>query len=113
MAFQTTIQAIGKSKQAPRIRPYLVFCREFAATGIIVTALCIGLIAKWGMGIFATLFFFKAAVIAITIYFIDSVKRREYYYYHNLGISKRRLWGTVTTADMLLFLILTPIATLL
>jgi hypothetical protein len=97
---------------ALKIRLYITFCRSFAATSIIVTALCLFWLILWGMDALPPIIFFKIALIALTVYFIDIAKSKEYYYYSNLGISKKRLWRTAIIADMLLFIALTVILAL-
>jgi hypothetical protein len=44
--------------------------------------------------------------LAITAYFINSYKKKEFFYFRNLGISRTLLWSFTLTLDMLLYITL-------
>jgi hypothetical protein len=59
---------------------------------------------KYGFNIFGVLFWFKIVTRALTYYFINSYKSKEYYYYLNLGVSTALLWVATLTFDFEIFL---------
>ena len=69
-----------------------------------------GLFSEYGMSIFATLFWLKAATIGLTVFFISSYKNKEFYYYQNLGVSKLLLGVSTSLFDFLLWLTISIIA---
>jgi hypothetical protein len=89
-----------------KIRLIGTFYRSFVLVSMAITACCLVLFREYGFGIFAALFWLKTATLAITYYFINSYKKKEYYYYQNLGISKGLLWSVILTFDFVLFIFL-------
>ena len=81
-----------------------IFYRSFILLSLIITAICLRVFWLYHFKIFFTIFWFKIVTLAITYYFIDVYKRKEYYYYHNLGISKRKLWTITLGFDFALFI---------
>ncbi|MEP6749020.1 MAG: hypothetical protein ABJB86_14910 [Bacteroidota bacterium] len=94
MKFLKTIRIIG------------TFYKSFLLASVLVTACCLGLFWQYGFSIFAVIFWLKAATLAVTFYFINKYKSKEYYYYQNLGLSKALLWGTIIAFDFSLFILL-------
>lgn len=81
------------------------FARPFIPAMLVVTAAALWLTAQFGTSILALMFWFKAATSAMIFYVVDQLKKKEYFYYRNLGLSRRRLWWSVTVVDFLLFLL--------
>lgn len=88
------------------------FARSFSPALLLVTVSCLWLGTRFGTGIFAPLFYFKAASSAMVFCVADKLKAKEYCYYHNLGLDRRALWVPVLAADMLSFTILLLVFTL-
>lgn len=88
------------------VRLIWTFYRSFLLSCIIITVCCLSLFWKYGLSIFTSLFWFKAATLALTYYFINSYKSKEYYYYLNLGVSRHLLWIAALGFDFALFLFL-------
>lgn len=82
------------------------FYRSFILVSTLITTCCLYLFWENGLGIFAALFWVKMVTLAITFYFINAYKKKEYYYYQNLGISKVLLWTTTLIFDVALFIFL-------
>jgi len=49
------------------------------------------------------LFGIKIATTGFMFYFIYNYKRNEFYYYRNLGVSKKLLWISTLSFDVVLF----------
>jgi hypothetical protein len=60
---------------------------------------------EYGFPIFSTLFWGKLVTLFIIYHFIRTYKNNEFYYYQNLGLSKKVLWATTLTFDMILYLL--------
>ncbi|MDR3711489.1 MAG: hypothetical protein P4L51_01635 [Puia sp.] len=71
---------------------------------LLVTLACAFLFGEYGNRIFAVLFWFKIATLALVWYFTEQYKKEEFYYYLNLGVSKTFLWTTTLGFDLSLFL---------
>ena|ERR1700710_1779744 len=82
------------------------FYKSFILPSTTITICCLYLFNKYGFSIFSTLFWFKIATLALTFYYINAYKNKEYYYYQNLGISKILLWTTTFIFDFSLFIFL-------
>ena len=73
----------SKMRLLKTIRLIFTFYRSFLLVSLLITAYCLGLFWQYGFGIFVTLFWLKIATLAITFYFINSYKSKEFYYYQN------------------------------
>ena len=82
------------------------FYRSFMLLSFLITTACLALFWEYGFGIFSALFWFKISTLALTFYFINNYKNKEYYYYQNLGVSKTLLWSTTLSFDFALFVFL-------
>jgi hypothetical protein len=82
------------------------FYRNFILLSLIITASCLRAFWLFQFKVFFTIFWFKIITLAITYYFVDVYKRKEYYYYQNLGISKTKLWTVTLGVDFALFVLL-------
>jgi hypothetical protein len=87
------------------IKLIATFYKSFVIASLLITACCLGLFRKYGFGIFEALFWLKIVTLAITFYFINKYKRKEFYYFQNLGISKVLLWCTTLIFDFSLFIL--------
>lgn len=81
-----------------------IFYRSFILISLIITASCLRAFWLFQFKVFFTIFWFKIITLAITYYFVDVYKRKEYYYYQNLGISKTKLWTVTLGVDFALFI---------
>ena len=88
------------------IRLIWTFYKSFLFVSLLITTCCLCLFAKFGFKIFIGLFWLKIATMALTWFFINSYKSKEYYYFQNLGISKALLWTTTFIFDFTLFIFL-------
>ena len=89
-----------------RINIIWIFYRSFFLLSLIITASCLRAFWLFQFKVFFTFFWFKIITLAITYYFVDVYKRKEYYYYQNLGISKTKLWTVTLGVDFALFVLL-------
>lgn len=88
------------------IRLIWTFYKSFLFVSLLITTCCIYFFDKFGFKVFIGLFWFKIATMALTYYFINSYKSKEYYYFQNLGISKALLWTATLLFDFALFIFL-------
>jgi hypothetical protein len=88
------------------IRLIRTFYSNFFLVSVLITSCCLVLFWEYGISIFAALFWLKITTLAITFWFINSYRSKEYYYYQNLGISKVLLWTTTLIFDFALFIFL-------
>ncbi len=82
------------------------FYKSFAFACFAITISCMYFPFNYGIGTFSALFWFKFATLGIIFYLNNSFKRNEFYYYRNLGVSKKLLWSTTLSFDMILYLTL-------
>src|SRR5688572_19183482 len=92
------------------IRLYTTFYKSFLVFSMLINIVAVVLFSEHGINIFAFLFWLKIASIAVTYYFINSYKNKEYYYYYNAGISKFSLWFVSNKVDIGIFILLIIIA---
>ena len=88
------------------IRLIWTFYKNFLLASLVITACCLKLFWEYGFSIFAGLFWLKAATLALTYYFINQNRKKEYYYFQNLGVSKGLLWTTTLSFDFVLYIFL-------
>jgi len=93
------------------IRLIFGFYRSYAFASLIITLVCIYFVAALGIKYFALLFWFKIITLGMMFYLVNSYKRSDFYFYKNLGLTKKTLWISTLSFDMVLYftgLILTP-----
>jgi len=95
------------------IRLIYTFYRSFFIASILVTLACIAIINEHGLKALGSLLWIKIFTLGLIFLFIRNYKRKEFFYYQNLGISKKRLWISVFTVDILLFFCLSILTVLL
>lgn len=88
------------------IRLIWTFYKGFLFSSLLITACCLYYFRIYGFAVFAEVFWLKIVSLALTSYFINDYKDREFYYYQNAGISKLLLWFSVIFFDMAVFIIL-------
>ncbi|TKG97041.1 hypothetical protein EYV94_01035 [Puteibacter caeruleilacunae] len=91
------------------IRLILTFYKSFAFASLMITLSCVTIIYAWGLDAFAAVFWFKIATLAVNFYYINSFKKDVYFYYKNLGVTKKRLWISTLSFDLILFVLLMTI----
>jgi len=87
-----------------KIRSVIDFYMSFAFSSIAITFACLYIVVIWGIGTFFLLFWFKIITLAMIWYLTNMYKNHEFYYYKNLGLSKRLLWTSTLSIDMILYL---------
>ena len=85
------------------------FYKTYAFASLLITASCLSILYRWGMGTFFALFLFKLITLALFYYFICEFKKNDFFYYKNLGLAKLQLWVFTITFDMFLYLTLVSI----
>lgn len=90
-------------------RLILTFYKSFAFVSLMITLSCLSIIYTWGIETFTALFWFKAITLGLIFYYIHSFKKDNFYYYKNLGLTKKLLWISSLTFDLIIFLILITI----
>ena len=88
------------------IRLIWTFYKGFLFASLILTAVCLYYFWLYGFTVFFEVFWLKTVSLAVTGYFINVYKAKEYYYYQNAGISKSILWLSIICFDLFLFLLL-------
>ena len=82
------------------------FYKSFLFVSLFFTALGLQLTWKYGFSVFWNVLWLKLATLALTWFFTNEFKSKEYYYYHNLGLSKTLLWVTIILFDLAVFILL-------
>src|SRR5664279_5036425 len=98
--FATTMRAFRT------IRLIWTFYKGFLFSSLVITACCLYYFWLYGLPAFTGVFWLKMISLALTVYFMNVYKAREFYYYQNAGISKRVLWVSVVAFDLVLFVLL-------
>ena len=80
------------------------FYRSFFLLSFLITATCLVILWENGLSVFAGVFWLKIGTLALTCYFINGYKSKEFYYYYNHGLSRWLLWAITLSFDFLLFL---------
>lgn len=88
------------------IRLIGTFYQGFLLFSILMTTCCMIPLWKFGIRVFAVIFWLKLMTLGLTVFFINDYKRKEFVYYQNLGISKIVLWTVTLLFDFTLFLFL-------
>ncbi len=86
------------------IRLIWIFYKSFLVLSLFINLCCISIFWNHGFSSFSVIFWLKMATLALTYYFINTYKNKEYYYYLNLGISKFLLWIVSLSFDFVLFI---------
>ncbi|NCI47893.1 hypothetical protein [Sediminibacterium soli] len=93
-------------KTVRTIRLIWTFYKSFLLLSLLMTACCLFIFRAYGFSVFIGIFWLKITTLAITYYFINGYKSKEYYYYRNLGVSRVLLWTVTLCFDFMLFLFL-------
>jgi len=103
-AINYTVTAITIMRLIKTIRLAWTFYRNFLLLSATITAVCIRIFWINRFTGFFGIFWCKILSLALTYYFINANKKKEYYYYLNLGVSKTLLWASTLLFDLALFL---------
>jgi hypothetical protein len=95
------------------LRLIITFYKSYALASWIITLSCMSIILAGGLKTLAALFWFKIITFGVIIYFINMYKRKEFYYYKNLGLSKLLLWISSGAIDLMFFVLLLIIASII
>jgi len=87
------------------IRSVFTFYKSFVLASSIITLSCLSIIFTGGLKVFVAVFWFKVITLGIIYFFINKYKSKELYYFKNLGLSKKFLWISTISIDMLLFIL--------
>jgi hypothetical protein len=82
------------------------FYLGYALPAILLSVCCAIVLNLAGIKLLPLVCWFKLITLFIFFYFVNSYKRKEIYYYHNLGLSKKKLWGCSLAVDITLFILL-------
>jgi hypothetical protein len=85
-----------------QIELYLNFFKNFAFLSLIINSISTKLFLTYGFSIFIGIFWFKTISLALTFYFVNEYKAKQYFYYYNFGISRLKLWGVCIFFDLML-----------
>jgi hypothetical protein len=88
------------------IRLLFTFYKSFAFASLLITMACLSITYNSGLSAFAVLFWFKIITYSLIFAYLHSYKKDMYYYYKNLGLSKKHLWVSTLSFDLILFLLL-------
>jgi hypothetical protein len=93
-----------------KVRLLFTFYRYYIWVSVFIDAACAFFLWKNGMGAYSSLFWFKLFTLGASFYFVNEYKKGEYYYFYNFGLSKKTLWISTLTFDLLLFFTLLILA---
>ena len=94
---------------ATHLRAVLLFYRSIAPFVLSISGIIIGagllpaLLEGKGQGGLPLLVFIKLGTWPVVWYLAEQARPNQYWFYYNLGISRRRVWGSVALLDTLLF----------
>tara|TARA_R110002050_G_scaffold290260_1_gene443763 strand:+ start:94355 stop:94660 length:306 start_codon:yes stop_codon:yes gene_type:complete len=88
------------------IRLVITFYKSYAVTSLLITISCLTILYTWGGNTFTALFWFKVFTLGLIYFYINASNKNVFYYYKNLGLTKKRLWISTLSFDLLLFLAL-------
>ena len=88
------------------LRLIINFYTSFALVSWIITIVSVIIIYTNGIRVFIFLFWIKIISFGLIFYYINEYKKFEFYYYKNLGLSKRFLWITIFSFELILFITL-------
>ena len=91
------------------IRLIATFYSSYALASLVITLSCISIVFKWGSDTFTMIFWLKILTYGFIIYYMQYFKDDVSYYYKNLGLSKKHLWVSTITFDIIIFLLLTVV----
>lgn len=90
-----------------KTRLVITFYNLFAFVSLMITLLCQWVNYTYGIGVFTILFGFKIITLGMIFYYIQHFKSDVFYYYKNLGLTKKHLWISTITFDLIIFIMLT------
>lgn len=88
------------------IRLVFTFYQYFIWVSVFINLSCAIFLWKNGISAYSTLFWFKIFTMGASLYLTNESRKEEYYYFFNHGISKKALWISTLTFDLLLFFVL-------
>lgn len=104
--------SIDLNKPLRGIRIILTFYRSYFIASLVISLACASVIFANGLKVLSGVLLLKVVSLMIIYFFISAYKRPEFYYYQNLGFSKKRIWILSIITDMLLFILLLIIISL-
>lgn len=81
------------------------FYRYFMWVSLLMNAGCAYFLWKNGMSAYATLFWLKIFSMGASLYLVNDFRKQEYFYFYNFGLSKKMLWITTLSFDLVLFFV--------
>lgn len=97
------LQTFISMKFIRNIRLLFTFYRYFSWVSVFINAACAYLLWRNGTSVYSALFWFKIFTMGVSFYLVNESRKQEFFYYHNFGFSKKSLWATTLTFDLLLF----------
>lgn len=85
------------------IRLFFTFYQYFLWVSVFINSTCAYLLWINGIGVYKALFWLKLFTMGASFYLVNEYKKQEYFYFYNFGLSKKTLWITTLTFDLLLF----------
>lgn len=85
------------------IRLLFTFYRYYMWVSIFINAACMYILWSNGIGIYKMLFWLKVFTIAASCYLVNEFRKEDYFYFYNFGLSKKTLWISTLSFDLLLF----------
>ena len=85
------------------IRLFFTFYQYFLWVSVFINAACAYILWRNGIGAYKGLFWLKIFTMGVSFYLVNEYRKQEYIYFHNFGLSKKTLWITTLTFDLLLF----------
>jgi len=87
------------------IKLYLEFYKSFCFASILISFVCAYFFIKYGVSVYAPLFWFKIITLALIFYYIKEYKSKEFYFYKNLGVGKKVLWIFSISFDLIIYFV--------
>ena len=95
------------------LRLIITFYKSYALASWIISLSCMSIVLANGLKTLTALFWFKIITFGVIFYFINIYKQKELYYYTNLGLSKLLLWISSGAIDLMFFVLLIMIASII
>jgi hypothetical protein len=84
---------------------FIYYSQLFVPTSI-CSLVASGVVHSYGWILFTIAFWFKIITTLVIIYFNNMFREDEIYFYYNRGIRRTKLFGSIVTIDMILFILI-------
>jgi len=96
-----------------RLRLLTTFYQSFFAATFLISVVCAYLFFYYGLNVLKILILFKIFTMLIVFFYVKSYKGLDFLYFQNLGLSKSFLWTSIMIAELLLFMTLLLLTTII